>query len=226
MSTIGKIKDHGVLKVGTTLDYKPMSFIDPETGRYVGYDVELVKDLAAALDVDIEFVRTSWPTLIEDTLSCKFNLAICGITITDERKKQALMSDPYLENGKTILCRAEDVGKYLNLSSINRPGVRVMVNPGGLNEEFARQNLPDATLMIHDVNQDIPGMIALGTADIMITEVVEAKYYAGLDERLAAPLIHEPFTDGKFGILMPKGYDDLLKYVNEFLAVYKNSSAK
>lgn len=226
MSTIGKIKDHGVLKVGATLDYNPMSFIDPETGRYVGYDVELVKDLAAALDVDIEFVRTSWPTLIEDALSCKFDLAICGITITDERKKQALMSDPYLENGKTILCRAEDVGKYLNLSSINLPGVRVMVNPGGLNEEFARQNLPDATLMIHDVNQDIPGMIALGTADVMITEVVEANYYAGLDERLAAPLIQKPFTDGKFGILMPKGYDDLLKYVNEFLAVYKNSSAK
>ena len=226
MSVIEIIRERGALKVGTTLDYKPMSYIDPETGRYVGYDVELVKDLAAALDVDIEFVRTSWPTLIEDTLSCKFDLAICGITITDERKKQALMSDPYLENGKTILCRAEDVGKYLNVSSINRPGVRVMVNPGGLNEEFARQNLPDATLMIHDVNQDIPGMIALGTADVMITEVVEANYYAGLDERLAAPLIHEPFTDGKFGILMPKGYDDFLKYVNEFLAVYKNSSAK
>ncbi len=226
MSVIEIIRERGVLKVGTTLDYKPMSFVDPETGRYVGYDVELVKDLAAALDVDIEFVRTSWPTLIEDTLSCKFDLAICGITITDERKKQALMSDPYLENGKTILCRAEDVGKYLNVSSINRPGVRVMVNPGGLNEEFARQNLPDATLLIHDVNQDIPGMIALGTADVMITEVVEANYYAGLDERLAAPLIHEPFTDGKFGILMPKGYDDLLKYVNEFLAVYKNSSTK
>ena len=226
MSVIEIIRERGVLKVGTTLDYKPMSYIDPETGSYVGYDVELVKDLAAALNVDIEFVRTSWPTLMDDALSCKFDLAICGITITDERKKQALMSDPYLENGKTILCRAEDVGKYLNLSSINRPGVRVMVNPGGLNEEFARQNLPDATLMIHDVNQDIPGMIALGTADIMITEVVEAKYYAGLDERLAAPLIHEPFTDGKFGILMPKGYDDLLKYVNEFLAVYKNSSTK
>jgi cyclohexadienyl dehydratase len=226
MSVIEIIRERGVLKVGTTLDYKTMSYIDPETGSYVGYDVELVKDLAAALNVDIEFVRTSWPTLIEDTLSCKFDLAICGITITDERKKQALMSDPYLENGKTILCRAEDVGKYLNLSSINRPGVRVMVNPGGLNEEFARQNLPDATFMIHDVNQDIPGMIALGTADVMITEVVEANYYAGLDERLAAPLIHEPFTDGKFGILMPKGYDDLLKYVNEFLAVYKNSSTK
>ena len=226
MSVIEIIRERGVLKVGTTLDYKPMSYIDPETGSYVGYDVELVKDLAAALNVDIEFVRTSWPTLMDDALSCKFDLAICGITITDERKKQALMSDPYLENGKTILCRAEDVGKYLNLSSINRPGVRVMVNPGGLNEEFARQNLPDATLLIHDVNQDIPEMIALGTADVMITEVVEANYYAGLDERLAAPLIHEPFTDGKFGILMPKGYDDLLKYVNEFLTVYKNSSAK
>ena len=64
-------------------------------------------------------------------------------------------------------------------------------------------------------------MIVSGIADVMITEVVEAGYYVGLYDRLAAPLIHEPFSDGKFGILMPKGYDDLLDYVNKFLANFK-----
>ena len=98
-----------------------------------------------------------------------------------------------------------------------------MVNPGGLNEQFARENLPDVTLIIHDVNQEIPGLIASGEADIMITEIVEAGYYVGQDDRLAAPLIHEPFTNGEIGILMPKGSEDLLKYVNEFLLKEKKS---
>ena len=98
-----------------------------------------------------------------------------------------------------------------------------MENPGGLNEKFARENLPDATLIIHEVNQEIPGLIAAGEADVMITEVMEAGYYVGQDSRLAAPLIYEPFTDGQLGVLMPEGSEDLLAYVNGFLAEEKES---
>ena len=217
------IRERGVLRVGTAGDYQPMSYLDPETGKYVGFDAELAEDLAAALGVDIEYVPTSWPTLTEDTMAGKFDLAICGITVTDARKEAALMSDGYLENGKTVLCRAEDAGKYISLEAINRPEVRVMENPGGLNEKFARENLPEATLIIHDVNQEIPGLVAAGEADVMITEVMEAGYYSGKDQRLAAPLIHEPFTQGELGVLMPKGNEELLAYVNEFLAAEKES---
>ena len=217
------IRNSGVLKVGTAGDYQPMSYLDPETNTYVGFDAELAGDLATSLGVEIEYVETSWPTLMEDTLAGKFDLAICGITVTDARKEQALMSDGYLENGKTVLCRAEDADKYTSLEAINKPEVRVMENPGGLNEKFARENLPDATLIIHDVNQEIPGLVASGEADVMITEVMEAGYYVGQDERLAAPLIYEPFTHGQLGVLMPKGSEDLLDYVNEFLKEEKKT---
>jgi len=143
--------------------------------------------------------------------------------VTDARKEQALMSDGYLENGKTVLCRKEDAEKYTSLEAINRPEVRVMENPGGLNEKFARENLPDAALIIHPVNQEIPGLVAAGEADVMITEIMEAGYYTGLDDRLAAPLIHAPFTHGQLGVLMPKGSEDLLEYVNAFLRAEKES---
>ena len=217
------IRERGVLRVGTTGDYRPMSYLDPATGRYVGYDADLAEDLAGTLGVHMEYVKTSWPELSDDTLAEKFDLAICGITITDARKEQALMSDGYLENGKTVLCRAEDAHKYTSLEAINHPEVRVMENPGGLNEKFARENLPDATLIIHDVNQEIPGLVASNEADVMITEIMEAGYYVGQDERLAAPLIYEPFTNGQLGVLMPKGSEDLLDYVNEFLKEEKES---
>ena len=218
-----EIAQRKVLRVGTAGDYQPMSYLDPVSGTYVGFDAELAEDLAGALGVKLEYVKTSWPTLMEDTLAGKFDLAICGITITEARKEQALMSDGYFGNGKTVLCRTEDADKYTSLEAINRPEVRVMENPGGLNEKFARENLPDASITIHNVNQEIPGLIASGEADVMITEIMEAGYYVSQDDRLAAPLIFEPFTHGQLGVLMPKGSEELLAYVNSFLETEKLS---
>ena len=217
------IRARGVLRVGTAGDYQPMSYLEPSTGRYVGFDAALAEDLAAALGVELAYVETSWPTLMEDTLAGKFDLAICGITVTEARQEQALMSIGYLENGKTVLCRAEDADKYTSLEAIDRPEVRVMENPGGLNEKFAREKLPHASLIIHDVNQEIPGLVASGEADVMITEIMEAGYYVGQDSRLAAPLIYEPFSHGQLGVLMPKGSEELLSYVNAFLEKEKAS---
>ena len=222
-NALNRVLSRGVLLVGATGDYRPMSYLEPDTGVYWGFDAALAEDLAASLGVRLEYVPTSWPTLTEDTLAGKFDLAICGITITEARKEIMLMSAGYLGNGKTILCRAGEEDRYTSLKDINRPEVRVMVNPGGLNEKFAHENLPEATLIVHEVNQDIPGLVAAGEADIMITEIMEAGYYVGQDSRLAAPLIYEPFTRGELGVLMPKGSEALLDYVNAFLKEEKES---
>ena len=220
---VQNIIDRGVLYVGTAGDYQPMSYLDPSTGEYVGFDVELAYDLADSLGVEVEFVPTSWPTLMDDTLAGAFDLAICGITITDARLESALMSDGYFGNGKTVLCRAEDASVYTSLEAVDQPDVVVMENPGGLNERFARENLTNAQIVIHDVNQEIPGLIASGEADVMITEIMEAGYYVSQDPRLAAPLIDEPFTHGQLGILLPPDSEELLDYVNSFLAEERSS---
>ena len=214
---IRAVKARGVLRVGATGDYKPMSFRERATGKYWGFDAALAEDLARSLGVKLEYVPTTWPTLMRDTLECKFDLALCGITITEERKQRALMSEGYLGNGKTVLCRAEDAKKYVTLAAIDRPEVRVMENPGGLNEKFARKHLPHANLIIHPVNEEIPGLIATGKADVMITEIMEAAYYCSRDKRLAAPLLDKPFTHGELGALLPPGNEALLVYVDGFI---------
>ena len=162
------------------------------------------------------FVQTSWPTLSDDVLADpqRFDLAIGGITITDARRETMRMSEGYLANGKTILCRATEAGRYRSLADIDMPGVRVMVNPGGLNEQFARKHLTRATILVHQRNEDIPTLVAEGRADVMITEITEAPYYVQTDARLAAPLLNEPFTRGEIGVLMRRGQDDLLEMVN------------
>ena len=133
-----------------------------------------------------------------------------------------MMSDGYLANGKTILCRASDSHLYQFLADIDKPEVRVMVNPGGLNEKFANTNLPHATILVYPINEDIPALIAEGQADVMITEITEAPYYVKNDSRLAAPLLDKPFNHGEIGILMRKGQDNLLQIVNATLQRMKS----
>ena len=213
--TVENIRQRGVLLAGTTGDYHPLTFLEPD-GSYSGFCIEVAEAIAKYLGVSVRFVPTSWPTLSADVLEepQKFDLAIGGISITDKRLETMLMSDGYLANGKTILCRRADAGRFRSLEDIDKPEVRVMVNPGGTNEQLAREMLAHAAIIVHQSNLEIPGLVAEGAADIMITEITEAPYYIELDDRLAAPLIDRPFTHGFIGVLMRKGQEDLLKAVN------------
>ena len=219
---VAQIIEQGTLLAGTTGDYRPITYKE-NSGDYWGFDIEMAKKIAERLGVGTTFVQTSWPTLTADVLAepQTFDLAIGGITITDTRKETMLMSDGYLNNGKTILCRAADADRYQSLADIDKPEVRVIVNPGGLNEKFANENLTHATIIVYEKNEEIPNQVAEGHADVMITEITEAPWYVQNDPRLAAPLIEKPFTHGEIGVLMCKGQDDLLALVNAVIAQMK-----
>ena len=130
--TVDRITERGTLLVGTTGDYRPLSYREADD-NYLGFGIEMAGKIAERLGVSIEFVQTSWPTLTADVLAepQTFDLAIGGITITDARRETMLISDGYLCNGKTILCRADEADRFQSLADIDRPEVRVMVNPGG-----------------------------------------------------------------------------------------------
>ena len=223
---VAEIIERGTILFGTTGDYRPLSFCEPD-GTYWGFGIEVAKEIASQLGVVPEFRKTSWPTLTADVLTEPqlFDLAIGGITITDARRETMLMSDGYLANGKTILCRASEASRYQSLADIDKPEVRVMVNPGGLNEKFANENLTHATILIHPKNEEIPTLIAEGEADVMITEITEAPYYVQTDPRLAAPLLNEPFNHGEIGVLMQKGQEDLLQIVNNVISQMKKDGS-
>ena len=109
-----EITGRGTIKIGTTGDYKPMSYFNKETGEYEGIDAELSKIIADSLGVKIEYVPTTWPTLTADTLAGKFDIALCGISRNYAREKVLAMSDGYGVGifGKTILCRKADAKKF------------------------------------------------------------------------------------------------------------------
>ena len=223
---VAEILDRDTIIFGTTGDYRPLSFCEPD-GTYWGFGIEVANEIARRLGVDIEFKKTSWPTLTADVLTEPqiFDLAIGGITITDTRRETMLMSDGYLANGKTILCRASEADRYKSLADIDKPEVTVMVNPGGLNEKFANENLTHANIVVHQKNEEIPALVAEGAADVMITEITEAPYYVQTDTRLAAPLLNAPFTHGEIGVLMQKGQEDLLQMVNNVICQMKSDGS-
>ncbi len=207
----------GELLVGTTGDYKPMSYLDKETGKYEGFDTEAVTLLADALGVKVKFVPTTWPNLTKDTMDGKFDVAMCGITRTFARQKLMDLSHGYLKFGKTVLVSKANAGRFTSLEAIDQPGVRVMVNPGGTNEKFARENLKNVTILVHQQNAEIPALIGEGKADVMITETMEARRYVRDNAKLAAPLVDEPFTKNNFGLLMKKGDQEFLNFVNMWM---------
>ena len=223
---VAEILDRGTILFGTTGDYRPLSFCEPD-GTYWGFGIEVAKEIAKRIGVGVEFKKTSWPTLTADVLTEPqiFDLAIGGITITDTRRETMLMSDGYLDNGKTILCRASEADRYKSLADIDKPEVTVMVNPGGLNEKFANENLTHANIVVYQKNEEIPTLVAEGAADVMITEITEAPYYVQTDPRLAAPLLNAPFTHGEIGVLMQKGQEDLLQIVNNVICQMKSDGS-
>ena len=214
------IAARGTIRIGTTGDYIPMSYLNPATGEYEGIDAELSKIIADSLGVKIEYVPTTWPTLSADMQAGKFDIALCGISRNYARAKVMAMSDAYGEGlfGKTILCRKTDAKKFKTIADMNKPSVRIMINPGGTNEKFARANLPNAKLIVHEDNADIPIQIAEGNADIMITETVEAFSWVKREPKLAAPLVDKPFSRHSCGILMQRGDQEFLNYINFVLA--------
>lgn len=223
---VSEIIERDTILFGTTGDYRPLSFCEPD-GTYWGFDIDVAKEIAKRLGVTPKFIRTSWPTLTADVITEPqlFDLAIGGITITDARRETMLMSEGYLANGKTILCRASEAERYTSLADIDKPEVTVMVNPGGLNEKFANENLPHSSIIVHPKNEEIPSLIAEGEADVMITEITEAPYYVQTDTRLAAPLLNQPFTHGEIGVLMRKGQEDLLQLVNDVIRQMKSDGS-
>ena len=223
---VAEIEERGTIIFGTTGDYRPLSFREKD-GTYWGFGIEFANEIANRLGVKLSYAPTSWPTLTSDVLAEPqlFDLAIGGITITDERRKTMLMSDGYLANGKTILCRASEADNYKSLADIDKPEVTVMVNPGGLNEKFANEHLTHAKIIIHQKNEEIPSLVAEGKADMMITEITEAPYYVQTDPRLAAPLLNAPFTHGEIGVLMQKGQEDLLQMVNNIIRQMKSDGS-
>jgi len=205
-SRLDAVMQRGTLRVGSTGDYKPFSHRDPASGEYQGIDIEMAGQLAKALGVKLEIVGTSWPALMKDFGEEKFDIAMSGVSVNLDRQKKALFSIPYLRDGKTPIARCENKDKFQTLQQIDRPEVKVIVNPGGTNERFARANLNRAQIEVHPDNVTIFDQIVAGKADLMITDAVETRLQQKLRPQLCALHPEAPFDYSEKAYLLPRDW--------------------
>ncbi|WP_319582707.1 transporter substrate-binding domain-containing protein [uncultured Pseudodesulfovibrio sp.] len=202
-----EIMASGTLKVGTTGDYKPFSF--DNNGTYEGFDIAVAESFARQLGLKLELVKTTWKTLMADLKADKYDIGMSGITRNIARQKEARFSQGYVMFGKTILINKDNVIRFGTLADVDKKGVKIGVNPGGTNEKFVKANIKNAEVIMFESNLAIPTAVADKKVDVMITDSVEALYYAATNTRLAAPLAGDPFTRSELGYIMPASAERL-----------------
>jgi cyclohexadienyl dehydratase len=218
-SRLDQIIARGTLRVGMTGDYRPFTSLDKDTQKFSGFDVDMAEALGKALGVKVEYVPTAWPQLMKDFEADKFDVAMGGVSITLDRQKKGLFSSPIMREGKTPIARCADKDKFAGLEDIDKPGTRVIVNPGGTNERFARANIKNADIRVYGDNVTIFDEIAKGNADLMMTDASETRYQQKLHPGvLCAVHPEQPFDFAEKAYWLQR--DELLKaFVDQWLHI-------
>jgi len=220
-SRLDEIVKSGKLRVCTPGDYKPFSFLRPD-GAYEGLDIDLVQASAKGLGVEVEMVKSAWPTLMKDFIE-KCDVAVGGISVTLDRQKTAFFTAPYMVNGKAPITKCENAAKFQTVTDIDKPGVTVIENPGGSNERFARANFKQAKIVIFNDNTTIFDEILKGNADVMISESVETIVQAKLRPGLCAVNPDKPLQYGEMAWLLPRGDGAMKEWMDTWLHLAKAS---
>lgn len=211
------VREGGRLLVCTTGDYRPYTYLDPETGDWSGIDIAMAESLAADLDVGLDLVQVTWADLVPTLEDGGCHIAMGGVSLTEERDEVVDFTDATVVDGKTPITRCEDAQAYQQIDDINQPGVRVITPVGGTNEQFADEHFPEAEIIRWDDNNTIFDQIVAGEADVMVTDASETRWVANEEPELCAVHPDQPFTEFENGYLLPQGDGEWAATVDAWL---------
>ncbi len=199
-SHLQTVLENGVLRVGTTGDFVPMTVRDIASGSYKGFEIDAAKQLAADLGVEVEFVPTDWKTLVSGVLADKFDIAMTGSSINPGRAKTVGFTQPYFFVGTVPMMLEKNADRFKTWDDANKSGVTVAVTLGTVFEEQAQAAFPDATIVKVEAPATGYQEVLSGRADVTITSNVDA---ASLMERYANM---KTFGEGEVRNQRPLGY--------------------
>ncbi|MEM9011677.1 MAG: transporter substrate-binding domain-containing protein [Pseudomonadota bacterium] len=215
-SALNEILDSGVLKVGTTGDWNPMSLRDPASGGYKGFDVDVMSALAADLGVELEFVPTTWGTLVNGIQAGQYH-ATGSASISPSRAKVAGFSASYISVEIFPFTSEENAGRFDSWEAINQPDVTVATTLGTTFEAYTREWFPNAEIIVVEAPARGYQEVFAGRADVFVTSNIEG---STLTEQFPIAKVDvEPRAPSPIAMLLPQGDQVWINYVNHWITV-------
>lgn len=219
-SALQDVLNNGVLKVGTTGDWNPMTMKDPATNGYTGYDIDVMTALAMDMDVQVEFVPTDWKTLVSGVASGKYHIT-GSASVSAARAKAAGYTTSYFSLATVPLILAENADRFKDWPDLDQPGVTVAATLGTTQEQQAREFFPNAELKIVEAPaRDFQEVLA-GRADAHITSNVEAGKLVEKYPQLMIVPVSAPKAPTPIAMLLPQADQVWINYVNTWIALQR-----
>ncbi len=217
-AALQEILNDGVLKVGTTGDWNPMTMRDPATNSYKGYDIDVMTELANDLGVEVEFVPTDWKTLVNGVTSGKYHMT-GSASISPARAKVAGYSTSYFSLATVPLIRVEDADKFKDWGDLDNSDVTVAATLGTVQEKMVKEFFPNASHQIVEAPARDFQEVLSGRADAHITSNVEAYKLVEKYPQMAIVTVSKPKNPTPIAMLLPQADQVWINYVNTWIAL-------
>jgi len=193
--------DGEVYTVATDNGYVPFEYIDEETGDLIGFDIDLITALAEEAGIEIEFETLEFDGIVAGISSGRFDIAIAGMTITEERQESIDFTQPYYEAG-LILAVLDDNEEIQSIDDVD--GKVVATRTGSTSETYLNEET-DAD--IEAFPQIIEGYqnVLSGRADAVLYDLPNVLFYSEQEADGRLKTVGEKLTGEDYGIAFPKG---------------------
>ena len=220
-SRLQTILKNGEIRVGTTGDWNPMTVKDPTTNEYIGFEIEIVQQLAKDMDVNLVIVPTEWKTLVNGIVSNKYDISTSA-SLSAKRALSTGYTDSYFKLATVPLTLKKNLNKFQNWEDINKQGVKVAVTLGTTQEIQAKEIFPNATLnIIESPARDFQEVLA-GRSEVHITSNIEAATLVEQYPEMAIIPVSEPKYPTPLAWLTPQDDQVWINYLNHWISIKKS----
>lgn len=218
-ASVESIQDEGTLVVATEAEFAPFEFKTLIDGKdtLVGADMKLAEAIGDALGVKVKYSVMSFNNVLASVTSGKSDVAIAGISVTDERKEAFDFSDSYYESENVVVIKKTDEATYTSSDSFSSASVGVQ--KGSIQETLAKEQLTDASIVSLTSNGEMINELKNNQIQAVVLEKAIAEgYVAQNDDLMIADITLETDETDAYAVAFAKGTDqELIDKVNEVI---------
>jgi len=211
-----KIEEKGEFVLGLDENFPPMGFRD-ENGEINGFDVDVAKEVFARLGVELKLQPINWDAKEQELNTGNIDAIWNGFTITEERKKQVLFSDPYMEN-RQVLVVMED-STYNTLADLAGKKLGLQAASSAADALNSKEDFKASLGEVIEFDDNMTALMDLekGGVDAVLMDEIVARYYIQMKNK-GYRVLDEALASEQYGIGFRLKDAELQQKVNETLA--------